>query len=719
MSPPIKFRVNESISIKDALTDSIQRAQELILEQQAPDGYWWYSLQANETIGSGYIMLAHFLGCIDPSVETGLCRRLLDEQQDDGSWTLYHGADGDLSATVETYLALRLAGYPTDHEALMRARMFILNNGGLKSIRIFTRIHLAIFGLIPWEACPSMPVWLIFMPAWSRLSIYEFSSWARASIVPLLLVQEKKPVRPVHFNLDELSDTPLAKEDWVLKAKSNGLGWEQFFIKVDYVLKRLEKIPWHPGKQSALHACEKWVRKHLERTEDIYPALAYGAMGLGALGYSLDDYHLAKALKALKKFQQIYIGELPPDSDPISLSHPIEDHPTSQTLAHPVDSETIRIHQQCCISPLWDTPWNITALLASDYDKADPSLQKATRYILSKQIIHFKGDWAVKNSNASSGGWAFEFENDYFPDVDDTIQILSILKDMALPDEECKLSIVHGLAWLYSMQSSNGGWAAFDVNNTANWVNSIPFSDHGACLDQPTADITGRMIGLLAQFGTTRDDPIIKKALRFIEQDQHISNDPFLVNYTTVQNVSAARRRRSGDAGVLGVRRGDATTSTQQMSILGGRFGGWWGRWGVNYIYGTWCVLSGLSQIGISPNTPMIRRAVEWLKAVQCEDGGWGESCHGYTVKHFVPFKDGVPSQTAWAVMALIAAGEADSDAVQRGIEFLLERQRPDGGWDEEQHTGTGFPGHFYLRYHGYRHYFPLMALGKFQESIK
>ncbi len=673
---------------------AIEKAQTLMLGLQAPDGYWWYSLQANETIGSGAIMLAQFLDCVDPAIEAGLCRRLLDEQHSDGSWNLYHGADGDLSATVEAYLALRLAGYPLAHEALTRARQFILANGGLTQIRIFSRIHLALFGLVPWEGCPSLPPWLIFMPLWTRFSIYEFSSWARASIVPLILLMEQKPVQPVSFNLNELAEHELTAEDWKLKAKHPGFNWETLFIAADHILKLLEKLPWHPGKAQALKACERWVRDHLKRTEDIYPALAYSAMGLGATAYPCDDPELSKALAALKRFQQIYVGELPPDGDPISLSHPIAGHPANETLAHPVDSDTIRIHQQCCISPMWDTPWNVSALLASGLPGNHPALKKATQYLLDKQISTFRGDWSVKNFKAPAGGWAFEFENDFFPDVDDTIQIINILRDVELPDIENKLAIGRGLAWLYSMQSKNGGWAAFDVDNTTDWVNRIPFSDHGACQDPPTADITGRMVGLLADFGVKQCDPVVQKALTFIEQDQLIA-----------ENTSLEDSKR-------GIHWNKSIRSPAR------RYGAWWGRWGVNYTYGTWCVLKGLAKIGLPSELPMIQRAVNWLEAIQLPDGSWGESCLGYKVNHFVPLENGVPSQTAWALMALIASGKCRSNSVKRGIDYLLMRQRPDGGWDEAEHTGTGFPGYFYLRYHGYRHYFPLMALGEYQKAL-
>lgn len=656
-----------------SLDETIKRAQDVLRAQQTPAGYWWYTLQANETIGSGIIMLQHFLGERNSVLEAGLCCRLIDEQQTDGSWTIYHGGPGDLSATVEAYLALRLAAYDIDEEPLVRARQFINEHGGLTQVRIFTRIHLALFGIVPWSACPEMPAWLIFLPVKTGFSIYEFSSWARASIVPLLLVMAKKPVCPLPFKLEELSRGPLSDYDWKLETDQRGLSWENFFIQADRILKVTEHFPWHPGKEQALAACEKWTREHLERTEDIYPALAYGIMGLAAMGYNTEDPHIAKALKALQRFQQVYSGELPAECDAIAITHPLEDpyHHVSK-LAQPkrMNMQDARIHQQCCISPIWDTPWAATALLASATPPDDPALQKATRYLISKQITELRGDWAKKRPEAPAGGWAFEFENDYFPDVDDTIQILHVLNQVDLPSAEKQAAIDRGLQWTLAMQCKNGGWAAFDVESTANWVNHIPFSDHGACQDPPTADITGRMIGLLADLGYSLENPIVSKAIRFVEETQETS-------------------------------------------------GCWWGRWGVNYIYGSWCVLDGLSKFGYDRLHPMIARAVGWLKKVQCQDGAWGESCRGYDVGHFVPLAQGVPSQTAWALLALIAVGEAESEAVRRGIDFLQSRQNLDGTWDEAEHTGTGFPGHFYLRYHGYRHYFPLLALGRYRGAIE
>ncbi len=626
------------------LDEAILRAQQSLQLDQQPEGYWWYTLEANESIGAGFIQLMHFLGEVDPETQAGLARRVLNEQRSDGSWPLFYDGPADLSVTVECYFALRLAGFSPEEPALRKARAVILKQGGIENVRVFTKIHLALFGLVPWSESPAMPTWLIHLPLHSGLSIYEFSSWARASIVPLLVVLDKKPVVPIEFDLDELLSgnpptPPFAK---------GGKGG--FFSYLDKILKQLNHLPFHPGKKKALQACEAWIRGHIARTEDIYPAMAYGAMAIKALGYPTSDPTIQKALGGLMKFRQGYaVGGTRETSD--------RTHSTA-------------FHQQCCISPLWDTPWAGTALLESGTPPDDSALLKAARTLLSKQIREFRGDWSFKNPKGQPGGWAFEFENDFFPDVDDTIQILYFLRKTTLPETEKREPIRRGLDWLLSMQSKNGGWAAFDKDNLAGWVNKIPFSDHGACLDRPTPDITGRMLELLPLFGYGKKDPVVRRAIGFLHQTQ----EPF---------------------------------------------GPWRGRWGVNFIYGTWCVMQGLRAIGVNMHSGEVSKAIGWLKSIQNDDGGWGESCLSDRENRYVPLGASVPSQTAWAIMALIAAGEADSPAGERGMQFLIDNQTGDGRWEERHFTGTGFPGHFYIRYHGYRQYFPLLALGRYRAVIQ
>ncbi|MDO8519271.1 MAG: squalene--hopene cyclase [Deltaproteobacteria bacterium] len=605
------------------LDQALTAGSRLLSSYQLQKGYWWYRLEANESINAELIFLYRYLGISDPELETGIARRLMDSQNPDGSWSLYFGGPGDLSTTIECYLALKVIGVGAIHELpLQLARAFILAQGGLTKCRVFTRIHLALFGLLDWKYCPAMPVTMIHLPSWFPLNIYNFSSWARATIVPLLVIQDKKNVRPLPPDfLDEL----YGEGQWA---------------RLDLPL--LHHLPL-PFKNFSLKKCEKWIREHLARTEDIYPAMAYGAMALHALGASAGDAMIQKVLGALKKFRS-----------PVGAG--FKPAPTS-------------IYQQCCISPVWDTPWAGVALLEAGLPSDDPNLLKAGRWLLFKQIKNDYGYWAVKNKRGKPGGWSFEFENDYFPDVDDTIEVLLFLKRLKLPESEIRESFRLGLDWLFSMQSKNGGWAAFDKDNTRDLVNKIPFADHGACLDPPTPDITGRMVELLAlSFPAVVSGESTIKAIRFLEKTQEPA-------------------------------------------------GCWEGRWGVNYVYGTWCVLQGLKAIGYDMTRPNIRKAAEWLKLVQNEDGGFGESCDSYRQKKFVPLDQSIPSQTAWGLMGLLAAGEIE--AAHRAASFLIQSQNPDGGWDENHHTGTGFPGHFYIRYHGYRQYFPLLALAKYRALTK
>ncbi len=649
--------------IPDELSLSIQKASLLLLSHQSADGYWWYTLEANESINAEYILLTHYLGCSDPNLNQKIGRQILSNQRLDGSWSLYFEGPGDISTTIECYLALKLIGYAPDSQALAQARKFILAAGGLTQCRIFTRIHLALFGLVPWDICPNMPVALIQFPVWFPINIYEFSSWARACIVPLLVIMDQKKARPLSPDfLDELYQEKNPAERnlsaWSYNIKNGFFSSENFFIQMDRFLGKLDRWSIKPFHKNSLQKCETWIREHIARTEDIYPAMAYSAMALHALGAPLNDPILQKCLQGLNNFHiKNNVG-----ADPCVCPQ-LGDHGGS-----PLQES---IYQQCCISPVWDTPWTAITLLESGTKADHPKIQKSAFWLVSKQITEIYGDWSKKNKKALPGGWSFEFENDFFPDVDDTIEVLNFLIKLNTSDDKFKVSIDRGLAWVLSMQSKNGGWGAFDVDNTKKLVNKIPFSDHGACLDPPTPDVTGRAIELLSHTGLKSTNPVIVKAVKFIEKTQ----EPC---------------------------------------------GNWEGRWGVNYIYGTWCVLQGLAAVSYDcqsqKNFEKVQRAVKWLKNIQHSDGGFGESCQSYLEKKFVPLSSSVPSQTAWALMALIAGGESGSEAASRAADYLINSQLSDGSWEELQHTGTGFPGHFYIRYHGYRHYFPLLALAKYKK---
>ncbi|MFH0800701.1 MAG: terpene cyclase/mutase family protein [Pseudomonadota bacterium] len=647
---------------------------------QRADGYWWFSLEANETIGAEFIFLMNYLGEVDDGIQQGIARRILDVQRTDGTWALYNDGPADLSTCVECYFALKIAGLGPDHPALAKARRFILQSGGIEKTRVFTRIHLAMFGLLPWTAAAAMPAEYILMPKWTGFSVYEFSSWARATIVPLLIFMSiRRTVRlPAATNLDELFASPPDKRNYSFKSQNGLISWESFFIYVDKCLKLLECIPLKPLRRMALKRCADWTWEHVQKTEDIYPALAYGAMAFKALGYANDSPQIRKPFEALKMFQQCYTtsdvpalpdeirddGKTPPSKLRELGISPFVNSPSFDGR----EREKRRIHQQCCISPVWDTPWAVMALLEAGLPADDPALLRAGRWLLAKQIKDVRGDWAIKNSGAKPGGWSFEFENEYFPDVDDTIEVLHVLHRLAIPpakkEEACRL----GLDWLLSMQNRDGGWGAFDKDQTQTLVNRIPFADHSACLDPSSPDITGRMIEFLASRGFSADHPAVSRALAYIWRAQK-------------------------------------------------PFGGWFARWGINYIYGTWCVLTGLAASGWNMEDPRVSRAADWLESVQDADGGFGESPESYEKKEFVPLRKRAPSQTAWALMGLVAGGRAGSPAARRAAEFLMNGMNGNSSWDETAHTGTGFPGHFYIRYHGYRHFFPLLALARYARA--
>ncbi|MBI4127053.1 MAG: terpene cyclase/mutase family protein [Deltaproteobacteria bacterium] len=638
-----------------------------LLGLQRTDGYWWFTLEANETIGAEFIFLMNFLGNADPLVLQGIARRIRDVQRADGTWALYYDGPADLSSTVECYFALKLAGVSPTEPCMQKARSFILAQGGIEKVRVFTRIHLALFGIVPWDTCPAMPLEAILLPEWFPVNIYSFSSWARATIVPLFIISSFKPVKPVPgIDLEELFLHPAPKRRYDLKSKEGFLSWEYAFIHFDKIIKKTPRISLGRLRNLSIYKAKKWISEHIDAVEDIYPALAYAALAMKTLGEPNDSPIIKKAVDALTMFQQVYdepdLPALPDEIRDDGITRP------SQLREQKKLPGGTRIHQQCCISPVWDTPWSAVALLEAGVPPDHPAMIKAARWLIKKQILGVRGDWSVRCPEPRPGGWAFEFENDYFPDVDDTIQVLHVLHRVTLPATEKMNAIERGLEWAIAMQNDDGGWAAFDKNNRREIVNRIPFSDHGACLDPSSPDITGRMLELLLTLNFSPDERRIRRAIDYLR-------------------------------------------STQES------FGGWFARWGINYIYGTWAVLTGLAPLKTPEANAMVERGAKWLASVQRPDGGWGESPESYVQKAYVPLGTSTASQTAWAVMGLVAAGKTDTPECRRGIEFLLNEQNQVGTWDELHHTGTGFPGHFYIRYHGYRSYFPLLALARYRNA--
>jgi squalene-hopene/tetraprenyl-beta-curcumene cyclase len=611
-----------------------------MLKGQHAEGYWWAELESNVTISAEYLMLHRFLG-LDEGKVPGLVADILAKQLPTGGWSIWHGDGGELSTTVEAYFALKIAGLPPEDPHLARARDFILARGGALKTRVFTRIFLALFGQVSWDGIPLLPVEFILLPPYSGLSIYEFSSWTRATVVPLMIIMATRPVHPLppEQGVAELfldPEEPFSRHRVAWKRQATLL--ENLFAVLDRILKLYYKLPLPWLRNYALKKAEEWILEHQEESGDwagIQPAMLNSILALRCRGYRATDEPMVRGLKALEFFE-LHDGE--------------------------------RTWLQSCISPVWDTALAVRALVAAGLPPEDPALVKANQWLLSQQIFK-PGDWGVKCPDLPPGGWAFEFVNNWYPDVDDSSMVLLALKEGLTDAARHQAALQKGINWCLGMQCKNGGFASFDKENTKKWLNAIPFGDLKALVDPPTEDITARVLEMMGAFGHGLDHPVAVKALAFLHRTQHPR-------------------------------------------------GPWWGRWGVNYIYGTWSVLVALKGIGVDMRQPYIRRAVAWLKEHQLPAGGWGECCESYPNPAMMGQGVATASQTAWALLGLMAAGEAHSPEVRAGAEYLLRTQNAQGRWDEEQFTGTGFPGHFMIRYHLYRDCFPLQALGQYLETV-
>jgi squalene-hopene/tetraprenyl-beta-curcumene cyclase len=623
------------------VTEAIDRSRDFFLTTQAAEGFWVGELQSNVTIIAEYIMFQYFLGRRDPKRLRKAVRHILRAQLPDGGWNIYFGGPSELSASVEAYFALKLAGRPADAACMKKARQLIIAKGGVEQSRVFTKINLALFGQYSWEGIPSMPVEMMFLPTGFYFNIYEFSSWSRSVIVPLMIIFAQKPqVKLDGFpGIDELYSSPPDQRQAAVQWSEELVSWRNFFVLADRALKILERRTIPAVRAAAIRRAEQWILDHQDITGEwggIMPAMMNSVLALLSLGYRPTDPVIVKGLEAIERFG-------------------IE-----------TNSE---FRLQSCVSPVWDTAITVIALAESGLHPTHPALTKAADWLVGKQVLR-KGDWAVKNRKGKPGGWSFEFFNDFFPDNDDTAMVLLALRHVRVADEQTlKEACQRGLAWLLSMQCDDGGWGAFDMNNNRRLLNRIPFADLESLLDPSTSDVTGRVMELLGRLGYPRQHPMIRRALRFLRKDQ--SED-----------------------------------------------GSWYGRWGVNYIYGTWAVLTGLRALGEDFSQGYIRRAMHWVERCQNPDGGWGESCETYANPQTKGRGTSTPSQTAWAVMALIESGQVHSPAVELGIRFLIEHQQTDGTWAEEEYTGTGFPKHFYINYHLYRNYFPLMALARYRSTV-
>jgi squalene-hopene/tetraprenyl-beta-curcumene cyclase len=618
------------------LDDAILRASESLLALQHADGHWVFELEADATIPSEFILLQHYFGQIEPELQARIARYIRANQGADGGWPLFHGGALDLSASVKAYFALKAVGDPADAPHMVQARAAILARGGARHCNVFTRILLALFGEVPWHAVPVMPVEIMLLPGWSPFHIAKVSYWSRTVLVPLLVVMALRPRarNPLGITISELfSEPPEAVRDWIRGPTSSPLATA--FGILDRLLRAAEPFFPPDPRRRAIDKAVAWVTERLNGEDGlggIFPAMANAAMMFDCLGRKPDDPAYATALRSLRKLLVL-------------------------------DGE--RIYCQPCLSPVWDTALACHALMEVDDRRLEPTIRWALDWLETKQVLDVTGDWAATRPDLPPGGWAFQFENPYYPDLDDTAAVGLALDRFASP--RYRAAIDRAAEWVIGMQSRNGGWGAFDADNTHYYLNHIPFADHGALLDPPTADVSARCVGFLIQIGYGPDHPAVAAGIAYLRSQQEPE-------------------------------------------------GSWFGRWGTNYIYGTWSVLAAFNAAGIPAESPEIGRAVAWLLARQHDDGGWGERGESYWpgASHGdAPYS--APSQTAWALLALMAAGEVGHPAVARGIAYLIESQDRDGNWDEPWYTAVGFPRVFYLRYHGYRAFFPLWALARFR----
>jgi len=637
-----QLKVVEDASKSDDALFAAQDIKRLVLEsrkwlkqQQNPDGHWVFELEADATIPAEYIILNHFLGTPNAEAEikiAGYLRRT--QSQDHGGWPLYYDGDFNISASVKAYYALKMAGDDINAPHMVTARNAIIGYGGAARANVFTRIMLALFEQVPWRAVPVIRVETMLLPKWSIFHIDKVSYWSRTVMVPLFVLATLKPkaANPSKVDISELFVVPPDLEkNYMINPSGHWIG--AALLKVDWLLRFIEPVLPNFFAQKATRKAMAFVRERLNGEDGlgaIFPAMANAVMAFHVLGTPADDPAYITARKAIDRLLVF--------KDGIAYCQP-------------------------CVSPVWDTSLALHALLESGLEDDNHSVEKGLNWLADRQILDAVGDWSSKAPNLRPGGWAFQYNNDFYPDVDDTAVVVMALH-RANPGKY-EHSIQRGAEWIVGMQSKNGGWGAFDVDNDHTFLQHIPFADHGALLDPPTSDVTARCLGMLAQLDPLKYINEINRAITYLKNEQEPN-------------------------------------------------GSWFGRWGNNYVYGTWSVLCALNAAGIDMQSPFVERAVDWLKGRQCDDGGWGEDCASYWQNRRDEVKVSTPSQTSWAVLALMAAGEIDSISVKGGIDYLLNAPRENGHWSENYFNAVGFPRVFYLRYYGYSAFFPLWTLARY-----
>jgi len=617
------------------IDQALRKSQDFLLSLQQPDGHWEGELMVDATLCCDTILYLHWSGKEDPGLQAKCAAHIRKRQMEDGGWNIFIGGPSEINASVKAYFALKLAGDQPNALWMREARANILRLGGIPQMNTYGRLYLALLGQFPWEYVPAIPLEIFLLPNWFFFSIYEMSSWSRTIIAPLAIIDHYKPTRtlPAHLRLHELYPAGLEKTDFSLKKDERFWAWRNFFLRCNTVLKLCDRLPFRPLRSRALKKAGEWMTSRMGEGSGglsaIFPAMLNAMMALRVLGYS-DDHPLMK--KAWKDFSGLFVQE----------------------------GGDFRI--QPCLSPVWDTAITTIALGESGVEPTHPALQRAAGWIEAREI-RFRGDWAVRMPDLEPSGWAFEHENKYYPDTDDTMMALLALNHVAAEDGVARKALMaRALRWLMAFQCRDGGWAAFDKDVTASWLEHVPFADHNAILDPTCSDLTARVLELLGTLGHDPGSPPVRRAITMLRRTQEID-------------------------------------------------GSWKGRWGVNYIYGTWQALRGLAAIGTNMDEEWIRRGRDWLESCQNDDGGWGETCESYNFPSLKGLGPSTASQTAWALMGLCACGNAPHEAIRRGITWLVQEQNPDGSWTEDRTTGTGFPRVFYLKYDMYRNYFPLLAL--------